>query len=123
MTALISSLVICVIAWYGITLLLRIIAPMKEGRPFEVGVSGQIRKLAWIALVGGAVNETALHVTEYVNIRAFDMATLFNSSVVTGYTYNVICDPSFVVTAVVLFLLSYIFQYGEGLQRESDETL
>jgi hypothetical protein len=58
-----------------------------------------------------------------VEVRAFDVTALFNSSVVTGYTYNGVFDTSFVASAVVLFLLSYIFRYGEGLQRESDETL
>jgi hypothetical protein len=123
MTTLISALVMCVIVWYGITLLLRVISPMKEGRPFETGVSGQIRKLAWVVLVGGAVSEAASYIAKYVEVRSFDVAALFNSSVVTGYTYNGIFDTSFVLTAVVLFLLSYIFRYGEGLQRESDETL
>jgi hypothetical protein len=51
------------------------------------------------------------------------VTALFNTSVVTGYTYNGISDVSFLAIAVVLFLLSYIFQYGENLQRESDETL
>jgi hypothetical protein len=123
MTALISTLVICVIVWYGITLLLRVIAPMKEGRPFDTGVSSQIRKLAWVVLVGGAVSEAASYVARYVEIRAFDVTAMFNYSVVTGYTYNGVFDTSFVASAVVLFLLSYIFRYGEGLQRESDETL
>jgi hypothetical protein len=123
MTALVSALVICVIVWYGITLLLRVIAPMKEGRPFESGVSGQITKLAWVVLVGGAVSEAASYVARYVEIKAFDVTALFDSSVVTGYTYNGVFDTSFVASAIVLFLLSYIFRYGEGLQRESDETL
>jgi len=32
-------------------------------------------------------------------------------------------NGSYLVLACVLFLLSYIFRYGEELQRESDETL
>jgi hypothetical protein len=123
MIGFIATLVTCLIVWYGITLLLRVISPMKEGRPFESGISGQIRKLAWVVLVGGAVSEAASAVAKYMEVRSFDMTALFNTSVVTGYTYNGISDVSFLAIAVVLFLLSYIFQYGENLQRESDETL
>jgi hypothetical protein len=123
MIGFIATLVTCLIVWYGITLLLRVISPMKEGRPFESGISGQLRKLAWVVLVGGAVSEAASTVAKYVEVRSFDVTALFNTSVVTGYTYNGISDVSFLAIAVVLFLLSYIFQYGENLQRESDETL
>jgi hypothetical protein len=123
MIGFIATLVTCLIVWYGITLLLRVISPMKEGRPFESGISGQLRKLAWVVLVGGAVSEAASTVAKYMEVRSFDVTALFNTSVVAGYTYNGISDVSFLAIAVVLFLLSYIFQYGENLQRESDETL
>jgi hypothetical protein len=123
MIGFIATLVTCLIVWYGITLLLRVISPMKEGRPFESGISGQIKKLAWVVLVGGAVSEAASAVAKYMEVRSFDVTALFNASVVTSYTYNGISDVSFLAIAVVLFLLSYIFQYGENLQRESDETL
>ena len=32
-------------------------------------------------------------------------------------------EGNFVLVAVVAFLLSYVFKYGEELQRQSDETL
>jgi hypothetical protein len=96
---------------------------MKEGRPFEVGVSKILRKLAWVTLIGGAVSEAATIIASHVEVRAFDFPALFNSSAVTGYTFNRTFDFSFIVGAVILFLLSYIFRYGEQLQRDSDETL
>jgi hypothetical protein len=108
---------------YGITLLLHVIAPMKEGRPFEIGVSGQLRKLAWVTLVGGLISEVASQVASFTEMKAFDVTAMLNSAVVNGYSYNGTFNCSFLVGAVILFLLSYIFQYGEGLQRESDETL
>jgi hypothetical protein len=123
MITLVSALVMCVVVWYGITLFLRVIAPMKEGRPFEVGVSGQLRKLAWVTLVGGLISEVATQVASFAEMKAFDVTVLLNPEVVNGYSYNGTFDGSFIIAAVILFLLSYIFQYGEGLQRESDETL
>jgi hypothetical protein len=56
-------------------------------------------------------------------MKAFDLTVLLNHDVVSGYSYNGTFDCSFIIAAVILFLLSYIFQYGEELQRESDETL
>jgi hypothetical protein len=121
--AIVSALVMCVVVWYGITLLLRVIAPMKEGRPFEVGVSGQLRKLAWVTLVGGFISEVATQIASFTQMKAFDLTVLLNHEVVGGYSYNGTFDGSFIIAAVILFLLSYIFRYGEKLQRESDETL
>jgi hypothetical protein len=36
---------------------------------------------------------------------------------------NVHLELGFILLAMALFLMSYIFRYGEELQRESDETL
>jgi hypothetical protein len=113
----------CAFVWYAFTLLLRIIAPMKEGRPFEVGISNQIKKLALVTLVGGAITETATVVASRMAMNAYDIAALLNASVVSKYSYNVTFDPSFLAGAAILLLLSYIFRYGEQLQQESDETL
>lgn len=123
MIALISSLVMCIIIWYGITLILNVIAPMKEGRPFEVGVSIQLRKLAWVTLVGGLINEVSTQVASFAEMKALDITALLNTSVVNGYSYKGTFYGYFIVGAVILFLLSYIFRCGEELQRESDETL
>jgi hypothetical protein len=109
--------------WYTLTLLLRVIAPMKEGRPFEAGISSQIRKLALVTLVGGVITETATAFASRAAVNAYDIAALLNPSVVSEYSYNNIFDLSFLAGVVVLLLLSYVFRYGEELQRESDETL
>jgi hypothetical protein len=65
----------------------------------------------------------ATQVASYAEMKAFDVTVLLNPEVVNGYSYNGTFDCSFLVGAVILFLLSYIFRYGEELQRESDETL
>jgi hypothetical protein len=116
---LVAGLIGCAFVWYALTLLLRVIAPMKEGRPFEAGISNQIRKLALITLVGGAITETVTVFASRTAMNAYDFAALLNSE----YSYNDTFDLSFLVGAVVLLLLSYVFRYGEELQRESDETL
>lgn len=113
------SLVICV---YGIGLIRRVLEPVKEGRPFDKGISETIKKLAWVALIGGAVIQICESITKIAEIKAYDFAAFF-SETVTGLSFNGMIDCGFIVTACVLFLLSYVFRYGEELQRESDETL
>lgn len=111
------------ITWYGLRIFREILKPMKEGRPFEMGTSGKIRKLAWIILIGGLFFSCAQIATQMAIFNALDLDKLFNSSVVRGYNYNIKMDLGFVITAVILFLLAHIFNYGEQLQTESDETL
>ena len=47
----------CAAAWYCVRILRSIMVPMKEGHPFEEGISGKIRTLGWTVLVCGAIIE------------------------------------------------------------------
>ena len=44
-------------------------------------------------------------------------------SVVADCSYDFDLDIGFIVAALVVFMLAYVFSYGESLQIESDETL
>ena len=56
-------------------------------------------------------------------IQAYHIEKLLNPSVVSSVTFDFKTGVWFVVPALFLFFLSYIFRYGEELQREADETL
>lgn len=112
-----------VIFWYGIRLLRKVLTPMKEGRPFDPGTSSKIRKLAWVTLIGGAVGEACMQISNVADFHTYKLTTLFNPEVVTGYRLEYIMETDFLIMAGVLFLLSLVFRYGEELQRQSDETL
>ena len=119
---LVGSVLFFVVA-YTCGLYRGILALVKEGRPFEEGVVTKLRKAAWAILAGGAT-ATALGVVERVILtRAYPMEQIFDSAAITKIEYVLTMDFSFVVTACVIFLLSYIFSYGQALQRDSDETL
>ncbi len=118
-----SGIIICPIYYYGIGLIRNVLEPMKEGQPFLAGVSDNIRKLAWVVLVGGLLDEGFSMIGYAVDVAAYDLTKLFDGSVVTGLTLNHTISANFLLTAVLLFLLSYVFRYGEQLQKESDETL
>lgn len=112
-----------IVVVYAIRLIRKLLEPMKEGRPFHTGVSAMIKRLAWVTLIGGAVVRVCQTAAEIAEIKACEFTLLFNENVFTAYSFNYMIDLNFIVTACVLFFLSYVFRYGEELQRESDETL
>lgn len=109
--------------WYCLKVLRETLSPMKEGMPFAEGISGKIRKLGWTVLIGGGVAELGKLISAIFDVRAYNIELLLNPAVVESYTYNLSIDLSFVIAALILFLLSYIFRSGEALQKDADETL
>ena len=115
--------IFCVIYAYGIHVLRFILRPMKEGQPFQKGISLKLRKLALVSLVGGAVHQILVLVYNNYKISAFDMKSLFNSDLLLDYSHMYNINITFLIVAIILYILSYVFKYGEALQKESDETL
>ena len=120
---LVSALITCAVAWYCLKKLREIMVPMKDGRPFEAGVGSQIRRLAFTVLIGGGIAEVCRTVANAFEVKAYDLSKLFNPDVVKGISFDYDISLWFVIVALVLLFVSYIFRYGEDLQRESDETL
>lgn len=120
---LVAAIFTLAASWYCLRVLRRILVPMKEGQPFAKGISGQVRKLGWTVLVAGGIAEISRAVGAVLEMRAYQVETLMDSSVVADVTANYQISLWFVVTALILFFLSYVFRYGEALQQESDETL
>ena len=120
--ALAVAAVELVFVWYALKILREILSPMKEGRPFERGVSDKIRRLGWITLIGGAILEVASVIASKFELAAYDLTTIFSSNVEKVESVARI-NLWFVIAALILFFLAYIFHYGEQLQKESDETL
>ena len=101
------------VALYGLHIFRRILRPMKEGKPFAETVSADMRRLGWLVLIAGG---------------ALSLIGLFNEQTITtpNDTFMVKThqlNVTFLGVAAMLFLFSYIFRYGEELQRLSDETL
>ena len=124
----IVSVLICMIfasaaTWYCIRVLREILVPMKEGAPFSAGISAKIRKLGWVVLIGGGVIELSTMLASAFEMLAYQVDLLLNKELIESITYNCHMNLWFVVCALILFFLSYVFRYGEELQRESDETL
>ena len=91
--------------------------------PFDVRVSNHIKNLAKYILAGGIVFNIleVCRVMYFKQIINFDL--LFNTKYVTQINFDIRLHLSFLVFVALIYLLSYIFRYGQELQQLSDETL
>ena len=122
--AMLPASVILAVVYYVLTVLRRILEPMKEGRTFETDVSDNIRRLATAVLAGGILSYAAQTASGFFFRAQYDaLRELFKEGVVDHITVTYSFSLNFVFAALVLYLLSYIVRYGEELQRQSDETL
>lgn len=114
---------ICFVVSYGIKQLREILAPMKEGRPFAANVPGCIRKIAWSIFAGGGVYALVSFIESMILTKAYPIEQILSSSAIKSIEYTYTTDFGFVYIFAAVMFLSYIFEYGQKLQRESDETL
>ena len=108
---------------YGIKQFRNILAPMKEGRPFEANVAQKLRNIAWTTLAGGGVLTITSFVESLILTKAYPMEQIFSSPAIETVEFIYMMDFNFVFVFCAIMFLSYIFDYGQKLQRESDETL
>jgi len=101
----------------------KILKPMTFEKPFANCVSKNIRKLAWIMLIGDGVCGIMDYVLMHREFYTKDFSTLFLNENIISCTFDYTFDITFIGTFVIIYLLSYVFQYGEMLQIESDEKL
>ena len=100
-----------------------ILAPMKEGRPFEAGVCASMKKIAYWIFIAGGVSQVLGAVGSVLMTRAFPIDAVFSSEAVKGVEYVYVFDFSFVLAGFVVLFLSWVCAYGQALQQEADETL
>lgn len=91
--------------------------------PFDVRVSNHMKNLAKYILVGGIVFNIleVCRIMQFKQTINFDL--LFNTKYVTQINFDIRLHLSFLVFAALIYLLSYIFRYGQEPQQLSDETL
>lgn len=107
----------------GLDYLRRILEPMKLGRPFETEVVIYLKKIAWLILILGAVTQVAGVICRVLLARAFDLEKILTSPAIAGMEYVISVDFGFVLVFALVMFLARIFEYGQNLQREADETL
>ena len=107
----------------GIGYIREILKPMIENKPFDSIVSTNLKKLAKLSIVIGILVNIIILAEQTVAVFLYDLPGLLISEKITHVGGMFKLDLTFIVYWAILMLLSYVFQYGEGLQRLSDETL
>lgn len=115
--------VLCFMIDFGVKLIRRVLSPMKDGRPFEADIPANLKKMAWVVLIGGAIVQIIGIVERIILINACPVEQIINMDAITKLEYTFTIDFNFVLGFCIIMFLSYIFSYGQILQKESDETL
>ncbi len=118
-----AAIAFIAIVCYALGVFRKILKPMTEGNPFAPFVSNEIRKLAFASLAIGVVCNVMAFIEALNVILVFDLNSLLQDSQIQSVNVNFHFDVTFVIVFFVLLLVSYIFRYGEELQKLSDETL
>ncbi len=119
----VGAIVYIAVMCYVLGVLRKMLRPMAEGNPFAPSVSREIRKLAFAGLAIGMIANVMSFVETFAAVRIFDLSSLLQNTRLRDVSVNFHFDITSVILFFVLLLLSYIFQYGEELQKLSDETL
>ena len=109
------------ICW-GICLLRRILQPMIDSRPFN-GTGLILKKLGWISLIIALIENLSDWGMLYIMEHQYHFVDFFLGSTITDVDFRFTPDTTFILVAIVVFVLSGVFSYGEELQQLSDETL
>lgn len=120
---LIAVAILCFVVHYTSKIVLSILEPMQEGRPFDPKTPKNLRKIAWIVLVCGAVIQIIQFIECALASRAFNLEALISSDAVSKMEINFTMNLGFIIVFIIIMFSSYIFSYGQHLQKESDETL
>ena len=104
-------------------LLHKIFAPMAETMPFDGSVSVNLRKLGWLSLIAVIAYFMLGGLAAMLELRMYDLHQLFAADLVTNVSLQHSTNFSMLLIPAMVFLLSYVFKYGEELQKQSDETL
>lgn len=123
LVCLASAALVCWIYGYSLTLIRKILEPMKHGRPFEDHIPGVLRRIAWVVIIGGVLTQMLGILTRVLSMKAFPMEEIFSSPAVDHVESMFNLDLTCVILGCVILFLSYVFSYGKMLQDESDETL
>lgn len=108
----------------AVKVLRNILAPMKEGRPFDEKVGRGLTTMGWMWLVRSVLGIALRTSMSAFLFKLLDTEKLFLGSNVTECRFNIQPDlTGAIIGAAAFFLLGFIFKYGASLQQQADETL
>lgn len=111
------------ISIYILVQLKKIFRAAEGGAPFHCQVGSAVRRIAFSLLLNGIVLNIIPSIFSNIYYNIYNMDTLFFNASIQSCTVSYDFDFGFIFEFCLLFLLSYVFQYGAQLQTLSDETL
>lgn len=100
----------------------KILKPMKNALPFDETVRKNLALLGKVFSAGGIFINLIRNATITV-IDEHGLDFVMRYECIEGYICSYEFDMIYFFVAAVLFLLSFVFRYGEELQKQADETL
>ena len=98
----------------------KILAPMRLGIPFNPGISNMLIRFGHFVLIasviGGFLQGITSNITVYLLLKSL-------SEIGTPNNSYFLFDADGIIIAVIIYLVGFIFRYGEELQKQADETL
>ena len=123
-TQMLSAIVSCVFSVFICKKLKDILRPIKNGEPFMDSACKNVRKLGNIMLIFGIASAIAQIIsTIALGIFMGDYEYIFTNDYILSCSIINKYDISWVIGALFMYLIAYIFDYGKQLQELSDETL
>ena len=107
----------------GMGYIRQILQPMIEEKPFTAIVSTNLKKLARLSITLGILFNIIILSDQIMSVFVYDLPGLLISEKITHVAGMFNVDVSFLIYWAILMLLSYVFRYGEQLQKLDDETL
>ena len=122
----VSVVVVFTLIGVIVRLLKSITHDMSGGRPFSVDIPLRIRQIAFVIFAYAFISPLFPLVPFYAISKIVDLPQVLSTSpsvesIEIGFTYSPDMNMCFV--ALIVILLSFVFEYGARLQQESDETL
>jgi len=107
----------------GVGYIREILRPMTEGKPFDAVIGTNLKKLARLSINLGILINIIRLTEQIMTVFVYNLPGLLVSEKIihVGGMFQV--DLTFLIYWAILLLLSYVFRYGEELQKLSDETL
>lgn len=120
---MVMALIAIAVTCYLIKVLRRVLVPMSAGQPFGGTVSTDIKKLGITIIAGGIIMDILESVGSNLAFYMYDVAEMFLSENISNITVDGEIGMGSVLAGVLVIMLSYVFRYGEELQKQADETL
>ncbi len=101
----------------------KVLHPVIAGLPFDITVANNLKKAALLILVMG-IGLNIVTVVQYLfATNVFQLPVILLSDKITAVNVTCNIDLSFLITAIIIYLISCVCRYGATLQQQVDETL